>query len=82
MKDLDLLTSIHGDVQHIRKALDEHIEKDERNNKEFLLPMWNTHQQNIGISKSKMMGGKLAGYCVNAAIAFAAACAAIKGIPK
>jgi hypothetical protein len=42
---LDHIKDIGGRTE---KKLDEHIDHYEKTNKEFLLPLWNAHQQRIG----------------------------------
>lgn len=87
MSDGDLLSRLDENVKYIRKGmddfkekLDDHIEKDEQDKKEYLLPIYNDFQQRQGAQRNRDTTGKLAGYCINAGIAIAAAFAAVKAI--
>lgn len=46
-----ILDHIKDIGERTEKKLDEHIERDETTNKEFLLPLWNAHQQGKGARK-------------------------------
>jgi len=56
---LALLDHIKDIGERTEKKLDAHIERDERTNKEFLLPLWEAHQQRKGAAK--MAGALYAG---------------------
>lgn len=46
-----LLEHIKDIGERTEEKLDQHIERDERINKEFVLPMWNHYQQQKGMVK-------------------------------
>lgn len=89
MTDPDLLIRIDENVKYLRKgfddhklAFDAHVAEDKKIVNEFLRPLWENHQQDIGASRTRGMGGLLIGFCINACIAVTAAWAAVKGIGK
>lgn len=45
---LALLDHIKDIGERTEKKLDQHIERDESTNKDFLLPLWEAHQRRIG----------------------------------
>ena len=56
---LALLDHIKDIGERTENKLDQHIERDERTNKDFLLPLWEAHQQRKGAAKlgAVMYGG-------------------------
>lgn len=46
-----LLDHIKDIGERTEDKLDQHIERDEKTNKEFLLPLWEDHQQRKGAAK-------------------------------
>jgi len=48
---LALLDHIKDIGERTEKKLDAHIQRDEQTNKEFLLPLWESHQQRKGAAK-------------------------------
>lgn len=87
MVDLDLLTAIHTDVKFMRQSFEDHREefrdhvqedKDIRN--EYLKPLWESHQQNLGATKTRGVGGMFLDKAATIGIAVVAAWAAVKGI--
>lgn len=46
-----LLDHIKDIGERTEEKLDQHIERDEKTNKEFLLPLWEAHQQRKGAAK-------------------------------
>lgn len=89
MQDPDLLIRIDENVKYLRKGFDEHkvafvahVEEDKKIVHEYLRPLWENHQQDIGAKKTRGLGGLLLGFFINAAIATTAAIAAVKGIGK
>lgn len=51
MTDLDLLTEIHTKVTYIAETLEKHVEDDEALKEDYIMPMWNAHQQAKGAAK-------------------------------
>jgi len=51
MGDLDLLTEIHTDVKYIKETLEKHVKSDEELKEDYIMPMWNSHQQAKGAAK-------------------------------
>lgn len=51
MVDLDLLTEIHTDVKYIKETLEKHVKSDEELKSDYIMPMWNAHQQAKGAAK-------------------------------
>lgn len=51
MPELDLLTEIHTDVKYIKTTLENHITDDKKIHRDFLLPLWEQHQQRKGAAK-------------------------------
>ena len=45
---LALLDHIKDIGERTEKKLDQHIERDEKRDEDFLLPLWNAHQQSLG----------------------------------
>lgn len=60
---LALLDHIKDIGERTEKKLDAHIERDEHTNKDFLLPLWEAHQQRKGAAKlgAVIYGGLSAG---------------------
>jgi len=55
MTDSQLLPRIDENVKYLRQSFDEHkaafeahVKKDEQISKDFILPLWNAHQQQVG----------------------------------
>lgn len=89
MVDPDMLARVDENVKYLVKArqedkaaFDAHVQKDEKVVNEFLRPLWEERQQNIGAARARGAGGAIMGYAVNAGIAMAAAWAAVKGLGK
>ncbi len=89
MTDPDLLARIDENVKYLVKArqedkaeFDEHVRDDKKVVNDFLRPLWEKSQQDIGAARQRSTGGALAGYAINAGIAIAAAWAAVKGLSK
>ena len=87
--DAELLARIDENVKYLVKArvedkaaFDAHVEKDEKIVNEFIRPLWENRQQNIGAASARNYGGQLIGYGINAIIAVTAAWAAVKGLSK
>lgn len=85
----ELLIRIDENVCYLRKTLDEHqrafkdhVDEDKRIVKDFMLPLWNAHQQELGKVSAASLGGKMLGYCIGAVIAAVTAWAAVKGVGK
>lgn len=57
-----LLDHIKDVGERVEKKLDEHIERDESISKDFLLPLWNAHQQRQGAATmAAVLYGMLSG---------------------
>jgi hypothetical protein len=67
-------------IYRVEMALEKHLIEDAKNKTDFMLPMWNKYQQDLGATKQRNLGGVLTGYAINACIAAGAAWAAIKGL--
>lgn len=79
------LARIDENVKYLRESFDEHkehfdehVKKDERLLNEFTRPLWEESLLRKGADKNRNYMGALAGWCINAGIAFAAAWAAVK----
>jgi hypothetical protein len=84
---LALLDHIKDVGERTEKKLDAHIERDENVNRNFVLPLWNHHQKQLGaeeaegkLARQTATRGAVAGYCINVIISIAAAWAAIKAL--
>jgi hypothetical protein len=87
MPDLEMLARIDENVKYLRATVDtnysvlkDHMAKDEQISRDFLKPLWEAHQQDIGAEKNRGVLGAVGGYFINAGIAIAAAWAAVRGL--
>lgn len=75
-----LLNHIKDVGERVEEKLDDHIERDEKVTKEFVLPMWNDYQRRQGVTQEKTVLKKSAGFFVNAGIALIGAWAMVKAL--
>lgn len=87
--DTDLLARIDENVKYLvkarqedREAFEEHVKKDEKIVNDFIRPLWEKGQQDIGAARQRNLGSAALGYVINACIAGIAAIAAVKGLSK
>ena len=87
--DNELLARIDENVKYLvkarqedKEAFDEHVRKDEKIVTDYIKPLWEKSQQDIGAARQRSFGGAAIGYVINACIAGIAAIAAVKGLSK
>lgn len=71
---------LRRDSEANSRALEAHIQKDEKREEEYLRPVYEKYQQDIGQQKSRIAGGTLIGFAINACIAAVTSWAAIKSL--
>ncbi len=87
--DNELLARIDENVKYLvkarqedKEAFDEHVRKDEKIVTDYIKPLWEKSQQDIGAASQRNKGSAALGYVINAVIAGVAAIAAVKGLSK
>lgn len=68
--------------QEDKASFDQHVSDDKKIVNDFIRPLWEKSQQDIGAARQRSAGGTWAGFLINAGIAIAAAWAAVKGLGK
>lgn len=69
-------------IEDQKEALDHHAQEDKKITEQFLRPLWEAYQQDIGAGRSKSIGAAVLDRVATVTLSVVATWAAFKGIPK